>query len=68
MCTIMPSADKKFVELLQYRFHRDSRPGYIADVYDGTAYTSSREFFSCKYVSFALNYDGSTICKVHIRA
>lgn len=59
MFLIIPSADRKFVELLQYRFHRDTRPGYLEDVYDGTAYTSSGEFFSYKYVSFALNYDGA---------
>jgi len=31
----------------------------LEDVYDGTAYTSSRDFFSYKYVSFGLNYDGA---------
>ncbi len=48
------------MELLQYRFSREPRRGYLQDVYDGAAYTGSKEFFSCKYnVSFALNYDGA---------
>ena len=60
MFLIIPSADRKFVEL-QYRFHRDTRlgGGYLEDIYDGTAYTSSGEFFSYNYVSFGLNYDGA---------
>jgi len=42
---LIPSADRKFVELLQYRFHRDTRPGYLEDVYDGTAYTSKLQLW-----------------------
>lgn len=46
--------------MLQYRFHRNPRQGCLEDVFDGTAYVSSGDFFSCKYnVSFALNYDGA---------
>ena len=54
------SADKRFVELLQYRFDREPTPGCLEDVYDGSVYNACSEFFSCKYnISFALNYDGA---------
>ena len=46
--------------MLQYRFHLEPRPGCLEDVFDGSAYTSSANFFQHKYnVSFTLNYDGA---------
>ena len=46
--------------MLKYRFHRKPQERCLEDVFDGTAYVASSDFFSCKYnVSFALNYDGA---------
>ena len=52
--------DRRFVEMLQYRFSREPQQGFLEDVFDGTVYTSSADFFKSKYhVSFAVNYDGA---------
>ena len=58
--TILLYADPDFIELIQYRFHRDREPGIISDIYDGQEYLKHSDFFEHKFnLSFAFNFDGA---------
>ena len=56
-------SDEKFVENLQYRFHRTETQGVLADIYDGVAY-QGHEFFRNQFnISFSFNFDGAPTFK-----
>lgn len=60
MCYCVFYIDPDFIDLIQYRFYRERRPGVLGDIYDGSAYAKHSDFFECKYnLSFALNFDGA---------
>ena len=52
--------DPDFVHLIQYRFRRRRRLGFLSDIFDGSEYLKHPDFFEHEYnISFALNFDGA---------
>lgn len=46
--------------MIQYRFHRESESGILADVFDGDEYVKHGDFFKNRFnLSFALYFDGA---------